>query len=494
MRYVAALLLALALLLAPLAQPAAAQSRVINGAGATFPFPLIDTWRVEYKDVKPNVELNYQSIGSGGGIRQFTEKTVDFGATDAPLSQKEEDALSSPAVHIPETIGSVVAAYNVPGLGKGLKLTGPILADIYLGKITRWNDPDIQAANPGVNLPSRPIAVVHRSDGSGTTFVWTSYLSSVSPEWEEKIGAGKSVQWPASRGVRGNEGVSATVKQTPNSLGYIELSFALTVGMTFADIQNREGRFVTPSLESTKAAVEAAAGNLPAGDESWTGVSLLNAPGADSYPIASFSYLLLYKEMSTSIGSAESALSLAEFVTWAVGPEGQKYAEDLYYVPLPDSVSQLNMETLALLTYDGQPIMPSNRFTVSAEFGGSTYTIAGRSETAKAVSATINDAESVEVVFDGQGEVELTLPKSMIDGITSITAGGNEIEFEQSASGPATTTIRFTVPEDATTVEMTGAHVAPEFGALAAAVALAASMAVVAVLARSRLYSSRAGQ
>ena len=496
MRSVAALL-ALALLLVPLVQPAAAQSRVINGAGATFPFPLIDTWRVEYKDTKPNVELNYQSIGSGGGIRQFTEKTVDFGATDAPLSQKEEDALSSPAVHIPETIGSVVAAYNVPGLGKGLKFTGPILADIYLGKITRWNDPDIQAANPGVNLPSRPIAVVHRSDGSGTTFVWTSYLSSVSPEWEEKIGAGKSVQWPASRGVRGNEGVSATVKQTPNSIGYIELSFALTVGMTFADIQNREGRFVTPSLESTRAAVEAAAGNLPAGDESWTGVSLLNAPGADSYPIASFSYLLLYKEMSTSITSAENARSLAEFVAWAVGPEGQKYAEDLYYVPLPDSVAQLNMETLALLTYDGQTILPSDRFTVSAEFGGSTYTIAGRSETAKAVSATINDAESVEVTFDGQGEVELTLPKSLIDGITSITAGGGDgIEFEQSASGPATTTttttIRFTVPEDAT-VEMTGAHVAPEFGALAAAVALAASMAA-AILARSRLYSSRAGQ
>ena len=487
MRYVVAAFLA-AILIIPIALPASAQGQIINGAGATFPFPLIDTWRIEYKKVNPSVSLNYQSIGSGGGIKQFTEKTVDFGATDAPLSKKEETALSSPAVHIPETIGSVVAAYNVPGVGKGLKLTGPILADIYLGKITRWNDPDIKAINPSVNLPSRPIAVVHRSDGSGTTFVWTSYLASASPEWAEKVGAGKSVQWPASRGVRGNEGVSATVKQTPNSMGYIELSFALTVGMTFADIQNREGKFVTPSLKSTSTAVTAAAENLPAGDGSWTGISLLDAPGAGSYPIASFSYLLLYKEMSTSINSAASARSLAEFVAWAVGPEGQKYADQLYYVPLPDAVVELNMETLSSLTYQGEVILPSDKFSASAEFGGIVYTVAGRSETARAMSASINDAESVEVAFEGQGEVELTLPKAMIDGIASITAGGDEIKFEQVDVGMATT-VRFTVPQDAT-IEITGARVVPEFGELAA-VALAASLGI-AMFTRSRLYSSRA--
>ena len=488
MRYVVAAFLA-AILIIPIALPASAQGQIINGAGATFPFPLIDTWRIEYKKVNPSVSLNYQSIGSGGGIKQFTEKTVDFGATDAPLSKAQRDALAGPAVHIPETIGSVVAAYNVPGIGqKGMKLSGPILADIYLGKITRWNDPDIKAINPSVNLPSRPIAVVHRSDGSGTTFVWTSYLASASPEWAEKVGAGKSVQWPASRGVRGNEGVSATVKQTPNSMGYIELSFALTVGMTFADIQNREGKFVTPSLKSTSTAVTAAAENLPAGDGSWTGISLLDAPGAGSYPIASFSYLLLYKEMSTSINSAASARSLAEFVAWAVGPEGQKYADQLYYVPLPDAVVELNMETLSSLTYQGEVILPSDKFSASAEFGGIVYTVAGRSETARAMSASINDAESVEVAFEGQGEVELTLPKAMIDGIASITAGGDEIKFEQVDVGMATT-VRFTVPQDAT-IEITGARVVPEFGELAA-VALAASLGI-AMFTRSRLYSSRA--
>jgi phosphate transport system substrate-binding protein len=359
---------------------------VLNGAGATFPFPLIDTWRVEYQSVNPNVNINYQSIGSGGGIKQFTEKTVDFGATDAPLSQNETQALPAPAVHIPETIGSVVAAYNINGVSeKGLKLSGPVLADIFLGTITTWNDPKIAELNPDLQLPAENIVVAHRSDGSGTTFVWTSYLSAVSPQWNQSIGTGKSVQWPIGLGAPGNEGVSNTIANTPNSIGYVELSYALTTDMNYAYIENSAGNFVEPSLNSTEAAVESAvlsggtsanasasgnstgttnatgtqnmtsSINLPAGNESWASVSLLNAPGADSYPIASFSYLLLYQDLSTNIDSMERATALVDFIEWAI-TEGQQFAPELGYVPLPDSVVQHNLQTLESLTFQGQPI------------------------------------------------------------------------------------------------------------------------------------------
>ena len=268
-----------------------AQSKVtINGAGATFPFPLIDTWRVDYQKVQPGVNINYQSIGSGGGVKQFTEKTVDFGATDAPLTQNESQKVPG-AVHIPETIGSVVAAYNIPSIpDKGLKLSGEVLADIFLGKITKWNDPKIQSLNTDKTLPGDDIVVVHRSDGSGTTFVWTDYLSSASPAWKEQFGKGKSVQWPVGIGAPGNEGVANAIKGTPNTIGYIELSYALTTNTPFAFIQNKEGAFVEATLASTKAAVQSYVASLPKGDGVWTNVSLVNAPGADSYPIASFSY------------------------------------------------------------------------------------------------------------------------------------------------------------------------------------------------------------
>src|ERR687891_1416544 len=209
----------------------------INGAGATFPFPLIDTWRVEYQTVDPNVNINYQSIGSGGGVKQFTEKTVDFGASDAPLTPEEE--VNAPgAVTIPFTIGSVVPAYNIPGVpDKGLKLTGPVLADIFLGTITKWNDPQIVELNPDLTLPDADIVTVHRSDGSGTTFVWTDYLSAISPEWSDQIGKGKSVQWPTGLGAPGNEGVASTIKSTPYAIGYVELSYALTTRMTYAYLE-----------------------------------------------------------------------------------------------------------------------------------------------------------------------------------------------------------------------------------------------------------------
>ncbi len=351
----------------------------INGAGATFPFPLIDTWRVEYQNVNPNVNINYQSIGSGGGIRQFTERTVDFGASDAPLSESDTQALQAPAVHIPETIGSVVAAYNINGVPeKGLKLTGPVLADIFRGVITTWNDPRIQELNPDLALPSENIVVAHRSDGSGTTFVWTSYLSDVSPEWNETVGSGTAVQWPVGIGAPGNEGVANTIISTPNSIGYIELAYALTTDTDYAYIQNMEGNFVEPSLNSTQTAVQTAvisdggtstnatttvtgtqnttSINLPAGGESWTDVSLLNAPGANSYPIASFSYLLLYQDLSTNIDSMERARALVDFVEWAI-TDGQQFADELSYVPLPDAVVQHNMQTLESLTFQGQPLL-----------------------------------------------------------------------------------------------------------------------------------------
>lgn len=340
-----------------LSATAFAQNAVtINGAGATFPFPLIDTWRVEYQKVQPGVNINYQSIGSGGGVKQFTEKTVDFGATDAPLTQNESQKAPG-TVHIPETIGSVVAAYNIPSVpDKGLKLSGEVLAEIFLGKITKWNDPKIQSLNTDKTLPGDDIVVVHRSDGSGTTFVWTDYLSSVSPAWKDQLGKGKSVEWPVGIGAPGNEGVANAIKGTPNTIGYIELSYALTTNTPFAFIQNKDGNFVEATLNSTMAAVQSYVATLPKGDGVWTDVSLVNAAGPDSYPIASFSYLLLHKEMSTNpnLDQAKSK-ALIDFITWAI-TDGQKIGESLDYVPLPDGVVKLNQDTLKSLTFNGQPI------------------------------------------------------------------------------------------------------------------------------------------
>jgi phosphate transport system substrate-binding protein len=217
----------------------------------------MDNWRVAYQKVKPNISINYQSIGSGGGVKQFTAKTIDFGASDAPLSEQEQRTAKG-SVHIPITIGSVVAAYNIPSIpNKGLKLTGPILAEIFLGKVKKWNDPKIQTINPGLSLPSGNIIVVHRSDGSGTTFVWTDYLSKVSSEWSNKVGKSKSVPWPIGIGAPGNEGIANAIKGTQNTIGYVELAYALTTKTLYANIQNKAGRFIEPSLESTKAAVSA---------------------------------------------------------------------------------------------------------------------------------------------------------------------------------------------------------------------------------------------
>lgn len=348
---------AIVLLVPPVLTVFAQNPVTINGAGATFPYPLIDTWRTQYQSVEPSVNINYQSIGSGGGVKQFLEKTVDFGASDAPLSSSELERAQN-AVHIPETIGSIVVSYNLPSVPeKGLKLTGPVIADIFLGNIRKWNDPQIQSLNSDISLPDREIIVVHRSDGSGTTFVWTDYLSKVSQEWHDKIGTGKSIQWPRGIGAPGNEGVANAIKGNLFTIGYIELSYALSTGMPYAFLQNREGVFVEPSFETIQAAIESSATSLPKGDESWEKVSTTDAPGANSYPIASFSYILLYKELTDNPSiDHRKAETLVNFLLWAI-TDGQQYADDLGYVPLPESVVKLNQETISSLTFNGQPIV-----------------------------------------------------------------------------------------------------------------------------------------
>jgi phosphate ABC transporter phosphate-binding protein/phosphate ABC transporter permease protein PstC len=351
----------------PFGNSVAAQRIDLNGAGATFPFPLIDVWRVEYQKIKPDISINYQSIGSGGGVKQFTERIVDFGATDAPLTTLEMENARE-AVHIPETIGSIIVSYNIPEVpNKGLKLTGPILASIYLGEITKWNDPQIQNLNPDLFLPDQNIIVAHRSDGSGTTFVWTDYLSKVSNEWKVHVGKGKSVQWPTGIGAPGNEGVASTIQSTLYAIGYVELSYALTTRMTYAYLENQEGNFIEPSIDSVRAAVSSSADLLPRGDESWEQVSTTNSPGEDSYPISSFSYLLLYKELSTSprIDSMDKAKALVDFVAWAI-TDGQQFADDFGYVALPDDVVLLNQDTLSSLTYKGQLVLATESETDSA--------------------------------------------------------------------------------------------------------------------------------
>lgn len=336
------------------------QTITINGAGATFPFPLIDKWATEYHKIKPNIQINYQAIGSGGGIQQHTEKTVYFAASDAPLT--ETQAANAPnTLHIPVTIGGVVPIYNLPGIPKGLKFTGEILADVYLGKITKWNDPRLAAINPDVSLPDQAITVVHRSDGSGTTFIWTSYLSNVSPEWKQNVGRGTSVNWPVGLGGKGNDGVTALVQQTPYSIGYVEFTYAKKNNLTYGYVQNAAGEFVEPSISSFAKAADYAAVTLPRGDASWSKVSIVdslasNTQAKGAYPITSFSYILVYKELNVLPNMDEAtAKALVEFLWWATH-DGQNYAAELYYVPLPPSVVSHNEATIRMMTYNGKQL------------------------------------------------------------------------------------------------------------------------------------------
>ena len=328
----------------------------INGAGATFPFPLIDLWRVEYNHAFTNVDLNYQSIGSGGGVKQHIEKTVNFAASDAPLTVKER-VLAPNTLHIPETIGGVAIVYNIPEIPQsGLKLTGKIISGIFMGNITRWDDPLIKDLNPGLSLPKQDIVVAHRSDGSGTTFVFTDYLSNSDPEpgWAKKVGKGKSVPWPRGLAAAGNEGVAGIVKSTTYSIGYVELAYASQVKMTFAYVQNGDkNKFIEPSISSIAASAASIVDRLPAADADWSTVSMVNAPGPDSYPISSFSYLLVYKDLKTSSKHKEEARTMLHMIHWMI-TDGQKFSKSLLYAPLPDKVVELDKKGLSSVTYDGE--------------------------------------------------------------------------------------------------------------------------------------------
>jgi phosphate ABC transporter phosphate-binding protein len=331
-----------------------------KGAGATFPYPLLNAIITKYTtQVRTNVHINYQSIGSGGGISALESKTVDFAASDAPLTAS--DMASAPnTLHIPETIGAVTLAYNLPGISSGLHLTGKIIADIFLGTITMWNDSAIQSINTNTSLPERTITTIHRSDGSGTTFIFTSYLSLSSQEWNSTVGKGKSVAWPGGIGSNGNTGVASTVNGTQYSIGYVELAYALQNGMTVAAIQNSAGNWIQPSLTSTQAAVESGAAiGLPAGDASWVNVSLLNTPGANSYPIVSFTYLLVYKELNVIPGmTQERATALVQFL-WYIIQDGQQLAQSLAYAQLPTNVIQVDEATIQSITFNAQHLPTS---------------------------------------------------------------------------------------------------------------------------------------
>jgi phosphate transport system substrate-binding protein len=306
----------------------ASAQMLINGAGATFPYPIYSKWFDEYVKVDPSVRFNYQSIGSGGGQKQILAQTVDFGASDGPMSDENLGKAPGKILHIPTVAGAVVLTYNLPG-NPALKLDGDTIGGIFLGQIKKWNDPKLTALNPGTKLPDQEIVVVHRSDGSGTTFIFTDYLSKVSSEWKQKAGNNTSVNWPTGIGGKGNEGVSGQVKQTPGAIGYVELIYATQNKMPYAEVKNSAGEFVKPSLESITAAL--ATGDIP---EDFR-FSITNAPGKDAYPICGATWLLVYEQQK----DAAKGKKLVEFLKWAA-KDGEKMAKDLQYAPLPDSLQQ----------------------------------------------------------------------------------------------------------------------------------------------------------
>jgi len=321
MRRFALVCLALAFALPALAE-------TLNGAGATFPYPMYSKWFNEYHNAHSDIEINYQSIGSGGGIRQVLAGTVDFGASDGPMSDEQLEQAKTKILHIPTVLGAVVPAYNVPGVTGELKFTPDVLAGIFIGKITSWSDPAIAKANPGVKFPNQDIIVAHRSDGSGTTFIFTDYLSKVSSDWQNQVGKGTSVKWPKGLGGKGNEGVAGMIRQIPGSIGYIELIYAVQNKIPYGQVKNASGNFVKASLDSVTAAA-ASMKNMPADFR----VSITNAPGKDSYPISSFTWLLI----PVKAKDAAKGKIIVDFLNWMLD-DGQKMAANLTYAPLPESV------------------------------------------------------------------------------------------------------------------------------------------------------------
>jgi phosphate transport system substrate-binding protein len=301
----------------------------LNGAGATFPYPLYSKWVSVYGSAHPDVRINYQSVGSGAGIKQITDRTVDFGASDAPMTDEQLAKVERKLLHIPTTLGAVAIAYNLPEGSSDLRLTGELVGDIFLGEIKRWDDTRIVSSNPGAKLPPLAIAVAHRSDGSGTTAVFTDYLTKVSPAWKSKVGTGTSVNWPAGTGAKGNEGVTGLVKSTPGAVGYCELAYAKQTNLPMALLKNRAGKFVSASLESISAAAAGFVATMPDDFR----VSITDGPGDGAYPLASFTYLLVYQNND----QAAKAEAMAKFLWWAVH-DGQKYGAPLYYAALPEAV------------------------------------------------------------------------------------------------------------------------------------------------------------
>ena len=325
----------------------AAQSVDLTGAGATFPYPIYSKWFNDYAQAT-GVKINYQSIGSGGGIRQLSEQTVDFGASDSPMSDQElANAKGGAVMHFPTVMGAVVITYNVPGVGKRLNLSGDVIADIFSGKVTKWNDARIVAQNRGVALPNSDILVVHRSDGSGTTYIFSDYLSAVSPSWSGTLGKGKEIKWPVGLGGKGNEGVAGQVKQTPGSIGYVELAYAKQNKLPYANVRNATGRYVTPTIASVTAA--AAGMNLPKNTD--YRVSIVNAPGKDSYPISSMTWILVYQNQ---IDRAKGQ-KLVDFLRWAY-TSGAKSAESLDYAPLPAAMRAQLERRLATINMGGAQV------------------------------------------------------------------------------------------------------------------------------------------
>jgi phosphate transport system substrate-binding protein len=322
----------------------------LNGAGATFPYPLYSRWFAEYNRAHPDVRINYQSIGSGGGIAQVQKGTVDFGASDAPLSDAQLKDMGRPVVLIPTVAGAVAMTYNLPGIGTGLRLTSENVVEIFMGQVAKWNDPKILANNSGMKLPDMPVTVVHRSDGSGTTFIFTSFLSEVSKAWSDKVGRSTSVEWPTGIGGKGNEGVAGAVKQTPGGIGYVELAYVVQNQLTYAVLRNRAGTWVAPSLSSTTAA--AAGGAQKIAQTNDVRVSIAYAPGPNVYPIAGFTYLLVPQNQTDEA----KGKALAEFLWWAIH-DGEKDAPQLLYAPIPSPVVAIDERILKTVNYQGKALL-----------------------------------------------------------------------------------------------------------------------------------------
>src|SRR5215213_309255 len=322
-------------------------SVTLQGAGATFPAPLYQKWLSEYGSLHSNVKIDYQSIGSGGGIKQLKEQTVDFGASDAPMNDADLKSAPGEVVHIPTVLGAVVLTYNLQGVNQPLRFSPEVIADIFLGKIKKWNDSKIAADNAGVTLPANDLTVVHRSDGSGTSAVFTDYLSKVSAEWKDKVGTGTSPSWPVGLGGKGNEGVTGQIKNTPNTIGYIELAYAVQNKMPVAEIKNASGNFIEPAIDAVTAAASASAANTP--DD--LRVSITNAAGPQAYPISSYTYILVYKDQK----DASKGKSLVDFLWWGIH-DGESHAKELQYAPLPADIVKRAEAKISSVTAGGTPL------------------------------------------------------------------------------------------------------------------------------------------